>query len=297
VERVLVTGISGPIGAAFRAYLESQGTRVVRLVRGPAREAEQISWDPLQPLAPALVSGFDAVIHLAGETVAGRWSEAKKKSIRDSRVRGTRHLAAALAQTQTRPQVFICASAIGYYGNRGDEVLTETSTAGKGFLPEVCLEWEAASRIAADAGIRTVNLRFGLVLSSRGGALEKMILPFKLGLGGKIGDGQQWWSWVHVDDIVGAVHHALQGTSLSGPVNMVAPNPVRCDEFTRVLASVLHRPAFLNVPAFAARLALGKMAATELLLSSTRVQPARLESAGYAFRFPELRAALEDLLG
>jgi uncharacterized protein (TIGR01777 family) len=297
VERVLVTGVSGPIGIALRTYLESPGTRVIRLVRGPADGADQISWDPLQPLDPALVSGFDAVIHLAGETVAGRWTEAKKKSIRDSRVQGTTHLAAALAQAQSRPQVFICASATGYYGNRGDEVLTEGSAAGKGFLPEVCLEWEAASRIAADAGIRTVNVRFGLVLSPRGGALEKMILPFNLGLGGRIGDGQQWWSWVHVEDIVGAVHHALQSTSLSGPVNMIAPNSVRCEEFTRVLASVLHRPALLRAPSFLVRLALGKMAATELLLSSARVQPARLQSNGYTFRFPELRAALEDLLG
>ena len=292
-----MSGVSGPIGAALLPYLESQGARIVRLVRGPARGADQASWDPLRPLAPAVVSGFEAVIHLAGEGVAGRWTEAKKGAIRESRVQGTAHLATALAQCESRPQVFICASAIGCYGNRGDEVLTEASVAGQGFLPEVCGEWEAASRIAADAGIRTINLRIGLVLSPKGGALEKMLVPFKLGVGGRVGSGQQWWSWVHVDDIVGALHHALHTNALSGPVNMVAPNPVRNTEFTRVLASVLRRPAFVPVPAFAARLAFGKMAAEELLLSSARVTPAKLQDSGYAFRFPELRAALEELLG
>ena len=296
MERVLVSGVSGPIGAALLLYLESQGARIVRLVRRPAHGPDQISWDPLRPLAPAGVSGFEAVIHLAGESVAGRWTDAKKKSIRESRVLGTRHLAEALAQTPSRPRVFICASAIGFYGNRGDEVLTEASPAGEGFLSEVTREWEAASRIASDAGIRTVNLRLGLVLSPKGGGLEKMLTPFKLGLGGRIGSGQQWWSWIHVDDIVGALHHALQADSLSGPVNLVAPSPVRNVEFTRVLASVLRRPAFLPVPAFAVRLALGEMA-EELLLSSERVEPAQLRASGYAFRFVNLRATLEDLLG
>jgi uncharacterized protein (TIGR01777 family) len=296
LERVLVSGVSGPIGAALLPYLESQGARIVRLVRGPAHRPDQISWDRLRPLAPAAVSGFEAVIHLAGENVAGRWTEGKKKAIRESRVQGTRYLAEALAQTQSRPRVLICASAIGFYGNRGDEVLTEASAAGEGFLPEVTREWEAASRIAADAGIRTVNLRFGLVLSPKGGALKKMLTPFKLGLGGRVGSGQQWWSWIHVDDIVGALHHALQTNSLAGPVNLVAPNPVRNADFTQALASVLRRPAFFHVPAFAARLAFGEMA-DELLLSSERVEPARLRDSGYAFRFAELRPALEDLVG
>ncbi len=297
MNRVLVSGVSGPIGAALLPYLESQGARIVRLVRGQARGVDQVSWDTLQPFAPVAVSGFEAVIHLAGESIAGRWTEAKKNAIRESRVQGTTHLATALAQCESRPRVFICASAIGCYGNRGDEVLTEASAAGQGFLPEVCGEWEAASRIAADAGIRTVNLRIGLVLSPKGGALEKMLTPFKLGVGGRIGSGQQWWSWVHVDDIVGALHQALHTGSLSGPVNMVAPNPARNTEFTQVLASVLRRPAFCSVPAFAARLAFGKMAAEELLLSSARVTPAKLLDSGYAFRFPELRATLEELLG
>ena len=297
MERVLVSGVSGPIGAALLPYLESQGARIVRLVRGPARSPDQISWDPLRPLAAAAVSGFEAVIHLAGESVAGRWTEAKKKAILESRVQGTRHLAEPLAQTQSPPRVFICASAIGFYGNRGDEVLTEASPAGKGFLPDVTREWEAASQIASDAGIRTVNLRLGLVLSPKGGALAKMLTPFRLGLGGKIGSGKQWWSWIHMDDIVGALHHALRTDSLAGPVNLVAPIPMRNEDFTQVLSSVLKRPAWFTVPAFAARLAFGKMAADELLLSSERVEPAKLRASGYAFRFAELQAALGDLLG
>jgi uncharacterized protein (TIGR01777 family) len=297
LERVLVTGVSGPIGAALLPYLESQGARIVRLVRGAVRGTDQIPWDPLRPLAAATVSGFEAVIHLAGESVAGRWTEAKKKAIRKSRVQGTTNLATALANAESKPRIFICASAIGYYGSRGEEVLTEASASGQGFLSEVCREWETASRIAADAGVRTVNVRFGLVLSPKGGALERMLTPFKLGVGGPIGSGQQWWSWVHVDDIVGAVHHAIQTNSLAGSINMVGLNPVRNAEFTAVLASVLRRPAFFRVPAFALRLAFGRMAATELFLSSERVMPAKLQASGYAFRFPELRAALEDLVG
>jgi uncharacterized protein (TIGR01777 family) len=296
VERILVTGFSGPIGAALLPYLESQGAKIVRLVRGPVKGQDQISWDPLQALSPNAVSGFEAVIHLAGESVVGRWTDAKKKVIRESRVRGTSSLASALARTENRPRVFVCASAIGFYGNRGDELLTESSAAGQGFLSEVCREWEAASRIAADAGIRTVNLRIGMVLSPKGGALAKMVTPFKLGLGGRIGSGRQWSSWIHVDDIVGAVHQALQNDSLAGPVNLVAPTPVTNLEFTRELAAVLHRPALFPVPAFAARLAFGEMA-NDLLLGGQRVQPAKLLAGGYSFRYSELRPALEDLLG
>jgi uncharacterized protein (TIGR01777 family) len=296
MSRVLVSGVSGPIGAALLPSLEAQGVEIVRLVRGAAKGGEQISWDPSRPLAPAIVSGFDAVIHLAGESVVGRWTEAKKKAIRDSRVEGTGSVATALAQTAAKPEVFVCASAIGFYGSRGDEIVDEGSPPGQEFLPEVCREWEQVSRVAADAGIRTVNIRIGLVLSPRGGALEKMLLPFKLGLGGRLGSGKQWWSWIHVDDIVGAIHQILQTQSLSGPVNLVAPNPVRNDEFTKILASELGRPAVLPMPAFAARLAFGEMA-RELMLSSQRVKPQKLENTGYSFRFPELRAALDDLIG
>ncbi|HKN69883.1 MAG TPA: TIGR01777 family oxidoreductase [Terriglobales bacterium] len=304
MNRILVSGVSGPIGAALLASFEPQSTQIVRLVRGRAQGAAQVSWDPLAPVPPAAVSGFDAVVHLAGETVVGRWTEEKKKAIRESRVQGTRNLAAALAQSEAKPRVLVCASAVGFYGSRGEELLREESPAGQGFLPEVCREWEDASRIAAEAGIRTVNIRIGLVLSADGGALANMLKPFKLGLGGRIGSGQQWWSWIHVDDIVGGIHHAIGTGSVaglgnglvSGPVNLVAPNPVRNAEFTKVLASVLQRPAFFPVPEFALRLAFGKMAAEELLLASQRVEPGKLLASGYAFRFRELRAALENLV-
>jgi hypothetical protein len=241
------------------------------------------------------VSGFDAVVHLAGESVVGRWTAERKKAIRDSRVLGTRHLTAALAQSEAKPRVLVCASAVGFYGNRGDELLREESPSGQGFLPEVCREWEDASRIAGDAGIRTVNIRIGLVLSAKGGALAKMLTPFKLGLGGRIGSGRQWWSWIHVDDIVGGIHHAMQAESLSGPVNLVAPNAARNADFTRVLASVLRRPAIFPVPKFALRLSFGKQAAEEMFLASQRVRPGKLLAEGYEFRFRELRAALENL--
>jgi len=301
MDRILVSGVSGPIGKALLASFEPRSVQIVRLVRGRAQDASQISWDPLAPLSPAAVSGFDAVIHLAGESVVGRWTEEKKKAIRESRVQGTRNLAAALAQSEAKPRVLVCASAVGFYGNRGDEPLREESPAGRGFLPEVCREWEDACQIAAEAGIRTVNIRIGLVLSPKGGALGNMLKAFKLGLGGRIGSGQQWWSWIHVDDIVGAIHHAMRTESVvslvRGPMNLVAPNPVRNAEFTKVLASVLGRPAFFPVPEFAMRLAFGKMAAEELLLASQRVAPVRLTASGYTFRFSELRTALENLVG
>jgi len=296
VERVLVTGASGPIGAVLLPYLESQGGRVVRLVRGPAKGTDQVRWDPMQPLAPSVVSGCDVVVHLAGESVFGRWTREKKKAILESRVHGTSNLARAMAQSEVRPRVFICASAVGFYGNRGDEILTEECASGQDFPSEICRAWESASRIAADAGIRTLNLRIGLVLSPKGGALGMMLPAFNLGLGGRLGSGKQWSSWIHVDDIVAAVHHLIQTESLSGPVNFVAPNPVTNADFTKSLASVLRRPAFLPVPRFAARLAFGQMA-DQLLFSGQRVLPAKLQASGYAFRYPELRAALDDLLG
>jgi len=248
------------------------------------------------PVSPAAVSGFDAVIHLAGETVMGRWTDKKKKAIRDSRVQGTRNLAAALTLASAKPRVLICASAVGFYGNRGDELLREDSPSGAGFLPEVCREWEDASRIAADAGIRTVNIRNGLVLSPEDGALARMKTLFKLGLGGRLGTGKQWWSWIHIDDTIGGIHHAIRTESLSGPLNLVGPGPVRNEDFTRILASVLHRPAIFPVPAVALQLAFGKMAADELLLASQRVEPGKLLETDYKFRFDGLRGALENLL-
>jgi uncharacterized protein (TIGR01777 family) len=293
--RILVSGASGPIGAALLPSLRSHGHKVVRLIRGPASGDEQISWDPAKPLSAESVSGFEAVIHLAGESIVGRWTAAKKARIRDSRVQGTRHLAEALAQAPQRPALLISASAVGYYGHRGDEVLREDSSPGQDFLAEVCRQWEAATQPAALAGIRTVNMRIGLILSQVGGALPKMLTPFRLGVGGNIGNGRQWWSWIDVNDVAGAVHHIMKTDLLQGPVNLVAPNPVTNAEFTKTLAQVLHRPAIFPMPAFAARLAFGEMA-DELLLASQRVEPAKLVSSGYPFQRSELKTALEEIL-
>jgi len=295
ISRILVSGVSGPIGAALLPTLKTRGYEIIRLMRGAATGEDRISWDPGKPIAPDAVSGFDAVIHLAGESIVGRWTNEKKLKIRDSRVAGTAALAEALAQAKDKPQVFACSSAIGYYGDRGNEVLNEASAPGSGFLPDVCREWEAATRAAIDAGIRTVQMRTGIVLSSKGGALGKMLTPFKMGVGGKIGDGQQWMSWIDVQDMVGAIHHILKSDLLQGPVNMVAPKPVTNAEFTKTLASVLSRPAILPLPAFAVKLAFGEMGET-VLLGSQRVEPAQLVMSGYPFRFSNLRASLESML-
>jgi hypothetical protein len=294
-DRILLSGVSGPIGAALLPSLRQRGYAVTRLVRGNAIGADQIVWDPLKPLSPEAVSGFDGVIHLAGESIVGRWTEAKKKQIRNSRVEGTRHLAEALAATAQRPRVFIAGSAIGYYGDRGEEILREDSAPGNGFLPGVCREWEAAAQPAIDAGIRTANIRTGVVLSPKGGALGKMLPPFKMGVGGRIGDGKQWMSWIDVQDMVGAIHHIMKTDLLHGPVNLVAPKPVTNAEFTKILAAVLHRPAIFPVPAFAARLAFGQMA-DELLLASQRVEPTKLVRSGYPFQYVDLGKALADIL-
>ncbi len=242
-----------------------------------------------------MVSGFNAVIHLAGESIVGRWTKTKKIKIRDSRVAGTAALAEALAQAKDKPEVFVCSSAIGYYGDRGDEVLNEESKPGIGFLADVCSEWEAATQAAANAGIRTVRMRTGIVLSPRGGALGKMLTPFKMGVGGKIGDGRQWMSWIDVQDMVGAIHHILKSDLLHGPVNLVAPKPVTNAEFAETLASVLSRPAIFPMPAFAVKLAFGEMGET-VLLGSQRVEPTQLVMSGYPFRFSSLRASLENTL-
>jgi uncharacterized protein len=299
MARVLVSGVSGPIGTALIPSLKSSGARISRLTRKGATHSAQdeqlIPWDPTQPIAPDAVSGFEAVVHLAGESIVGRWTAAKKKEIRDSRVNGTRNLVRALAQAKDKPKVFICSSAIGYYGDRGDEVLTETSAPGTGFLPEVCVEWEAAAQAATDAGIRTISMRTGIVLSPTGGALGKMLTPFRMGVGGRIGNGTQWMSWVDVQDVVGAIHHILKTDLLLGPVNMVAPQPVTNAEFTRTLASVLSRPEIFPLPAFVVKLAFGEMGETALL-GSQRVEPAQLVGSGYPFQFSELRASLSRLV-
>lgn len=300
MSRLLVSGASGPIGTALLPTLESSGAHIVRLrrrntARNTTNDQEHIPWDPAQPVSPDAVSGFDAVIHLAGESIVGRWTPAKKAKIRDSRVLGTHNLAKALAQAKEKPEVFLSSSAVGYYGNRSDELLREESSSGAGFLPEVCREWEAATRPAAEAGIRTVQIRTGVVLSPKGGALGKMLLPFKLGVGGRMGDGRQWMSWIDVDDMVGAIHHILKNDLLHGPVNLVAPKPVTNLEFTKTLASALSRPAIFPVPAFAARMAFGEMG-EEVLLWSQRVEPAKLIMSGYPFRFRDLRKSLEHVL-
>jgi uncharacterized protein (TIGR01777 family) len=295
ISRVLVSGVSGPIGAALLPSLKARGYEVTRLVRGTANGEDQISWNPAQPISPEAVSGFDAVIHLAGESIVGRWTQEKKSKIRDSRVMGTTNLAQTLARAKDKPQVLISSSATGYYGDRGNEVLNEESAPGRGFLPDVCREWEAATKAATDAGIRTVLMRTGVVLSSTGGALGKMLMPFKMGVGGRIGSGRQWMSWIDVQDMVGAIHHILKSDLLQGPVNMVAPKPVTNAEFTRTLASVLSRPAIFPMPAFAVKLVFGEMGET-VLLGSQRVEPAQLVASGYPFRFSELRASLENIV-
>lgn len=292
--KILVSGSSGLIGAALVPALQSNGYEVVRLVRG-ASASGRVGWDPARPLAPESVSGFEVIIHLAGESIVGRWTEAKKRRIRESRVQGTRALAAALAKAPQPPRLLISASAIGYYGNRGEETLREDSSSGDGFLPEVCREWEAAAEPASKAGIRAVQMRFGVVLSALGGALQKMLLPFRMGVGGKVGNGRQWMSWIAIDDLVGAIQHVIKTDTLRGPVNGVGPGPVRNAEFTKTLASVLSRPAIFPMPGFAARLAFGQMA-DELLLASQRVEPAKLMASGYVFQKPELSTALEDIL-
>jgi uncharacterized protein len=299
-SRILVSGVSGPIGAALLPSLRAGGCAVVRLVRetatGGAQSDAQIPWDPARPISSETVSGFDAVIHLAGESIIGRWTAVKKEKIRESRIAGTSNLAQALANANVKPRVFISSSAIGYYGDRGDEILKEESPAGTGFLPEVCREWEVATEAAAEAGIRTVQIRTGIVLSRAGGALAKMLTPFKLGLGGIVGSGLQWMSWIDVRDMVGAIQHIVKTDQLRGPVNLVAPTPVRNAEFTKTLASVLSRPAFFPMPAFVVKLVFGEMGET-VLLGSQRVEPRQLVASGYPFQFRELQGSLKATLG
>ena len=294
---VVVSGSRGLVGSALVPFLAAGGHRLPRLVRGTPANSDETAWNPARGLAePSCLGGVDAVVHLAGENIAaGRWTPARKAEIRQSRVEGTRSLCESLARLANPPKLLVSASAIGFYGDRGSQTLTEESGPGSGFLPDVCREWEAAVEPASQAGIRVVNLRFGMVLSPAGGALQKMLLPFKLGLGGRIGSGDQFMSWIAIDDAVGAIRHALSAESLRGPVNAVAPTPVTNAEFTRLLARALRRPAFMPVPPFAARLAFGEMA-DALLLASARVMPVRLQESGYHFRFPALEDALRYLL-
>jgi uncharacterized protein (TIGR01777 family) len=300
--KIIVTGASGLIGRALVSSLSKQGHQLTALVRRESKhkaaaDVTEVQWNPAAgELDAARLVGHDATVHLAGEPIAsGRWTEQKKRRIVESRVQSTRLLAETLARLQTRPRAFLCASAIGYYGDRGSELLTEESAPGVDFLSRVCREWEAACEPARAAGIRTVNLRIGVVLSRKGGALAQMLTPFKLGLGGRIGNGWQYMSWIALDDVVGAIEHALTDESLAGPVNVVAPQPVKNVEFTKTIGRVLGRPTLLPMPTFALRLALGEMA-DELLLASTRVEPTRLKASGYQFKYPQLEPALSHLL-
>ncbi len=296
--KILVSGSSGLVGSSLVSCLGTGGHQVVRLIRSrPAAGTAAIPWDPAgRALDPAALEGFDAIVHLGGERlVPGRWTEARKARIRDSRVDSTRLLAETIGRLARPPQVLICASAVGYYGDRGDETLRDDASPGHDYLAEVCRDWEAAADPAVRKGVRVVQHRFGVILSPKGGALRKMLPPFKLGLGGRLGDGRQYMSWIALDDVLGAVEHALTATALRGPVNTAAPHPVTNAEFTRTLGTVLGRPAFFPMPAFAARLAFGEVA-DSLLLASQRVEPARLLASGYRFRFADLEAALRHLL-
>jgi uncharacterized protein len=298
--KILISGSSGLVGQACVSALCSEGHTVGRLVRPGGATAVapgDVHWDPAAGTTDAAaLAGTDAIVNLAGASIAeGRWTSARKAVIRSSRVDSTRLLVDAISQTQPKPRVFLSASAIGYYGNRGDEILTESSTPGGDFLARQARDWETEARRAEFAGIRTAVLRFGLILSRDGGALPQMLTPFRLGLGGRFGDGRQWMSWIALADVVGVISAALSDERFSGPINVVSPSPVRNTDFTRTLAAALHRSAVFVVPAFALRLTLGEMA-DPLLLASQRVCPERLLAAPYAFRFPELAAALRVTL-
>jgi uncharacterized protein (TIGR01777 family) len=294
--KVLVTGASGLIGSALTTLLRTRGHGVASLVRASADPARgTFAWDPYAgEIDVAAFEGVDALVHLSGESVAGRWSEAKKRRIRESRVRTTKLLAETLGRLERPPGTFVCASAVGYYGDRGDEPLTEESPPGEGFLAEVVEAWEREARAASAARARVVNVRFGIVLAGRGGALATLLRPFRLGLGGRLGDGRQFMSWISIDDAAGALLHALEDARLDGPVNAVAPNAVRNVDFTRTLARVLHRPARFAVPALALRAVLGEAARD--LLASQRAVPAVLERSGYDFRYGTLEGALRHVL-
>lgn len=295
---ITITGATGMIGTRLLAKLQESGHQLTTIGRRATADSNVRfhPWDPIATEAPAeALRGADAVIHLAGEPVAQRWSKGVKRSIRQSRAVGTRNLVRALANLRTEaPRVLLSASAIGYYGNRGDEILTEHSSPGKGFLPEVCVEWEREARAAEAAGIRVTAIRIGIVLGTSGGALKQMVTPFRLGLGGPIGGGAQWMSWIHLDDLVALFEWALSQDSLSGTLNGTAPEPVRNAEFAQALGAALNRPAILPAPVFAVKLMFGEMA--DVILGSQRVLPAAASNAHFSFRYPALRPALESLV-
>ena len=294
--KILVSGAGGFIGSATVAHLEARGQSVVRLVRPEAQANPQaVVWEPTTGRLDPLPADVDAAVHLAGENVFGRWNDRKKTAIYDSRVKGTRLLAERLADMRPRPKVFVCASAIGFYGNCGETILTEASPAGDGFLSRVCRDWEAAAEPARDAGIRVVNLRLGMALGRHGGALAKMLPAYKMGMGGVIGDGKQWISWIALADVVRAIAFALETEALTGPVNIVSPDPATNRTFTKALGHALHRPELAPVPATLLRFLFGDFA-DETLLASTRAVPQKLIEAGFQFEHPDLQTALEAIL-
>lgn len=297
--RVAISGASGLVGTALIASLLRAGHQPVRMVRRQSSGSEPtISWNPEAHYVDAqALEGIDAIVHLAGEGIAdGRWTPQRKARIRDSRVQGTRLLCETLAQMANPPRIFICASAVGFYGDRGDEVLDETSSPGNSFLATLCKDWEESTEPARRKGIRVANLRLGVILSPKSGALAKMLLPFKMGVGGVVGSGRQYLSWIVLDDVVGSIEHVLGNETLSGPINVTAPHPVTNTEFTMTLGKVLGRPTIFPMPAFAARLAFGEMA-EEMLLGGAKVIPSRLQQSGYQFQQPELESGLRSLLG
>jgi uncharacterized protein len=294
--KILVSGSHGLVGKALIRSLTSAGHEIARLVRNKPSGTREVEWYPNQgKLDAASLDGFDAVVHLAGESIASsRWSDEKKRAIRDSRVKGTALLSDALARVSRPPSVFVSASAIGYYGNRGDELLTENSAAGNDFLSNVCVEWENATKPAIEKGIRTVHARFGIILDKNEGALAKMLTPFRMGVGGRIGNGRQWMSWIGIDDVVSGLKFLIK-ESVSGPVNFVAPNPVTNAEFTKTLGRVLSKPTLFPMPEFGVRLAFGEMG-DALLLGSQRVVPALLQQRGFSLVYPSLESALRQIL-
>jgi uncharacterized protein (TIGR01777 family) len=291
--KILISGSSGFVGSALTKSLQTKGYHVHRLIRPPhIAHKNDILWNPVEGyIDKSKITDFEVVIHLSGENIAARWTKAKKKRIYESRVLSTKLLVEALAKLPTSPKVFICASAVGYYGNRADEILTEQSACGEGFLADLCRDWEEAAETASSAGIRTVHLRLGMILHPTGGALKKMLPMFKLGLAGPIGDGTQYWSWITLEDTIGAVEHILQNPSIAGPVNIVSPNPVTNKEFTKTLAHILKRPAFLPAPKLLLKFAFGQFA-QQTLLASTRVKPEKLMQTDFHFNHPELKQAL-----
>jgi uncharacterized protein (TIGR01777 family) len=296
---IAVTGSTGLVGSALVPFLKSRGHSLLRIVRSANDSTgEDIAWDPSTGRIDAgRLEALDAVVHLAGENVAARrWDDEQKERIRASRVQGTWLLCQTLAKLQQPPGALVSASAIGFYGDRGEQELDEESPSGNGFLSEVCRAWEAATKPATEAGVRVVHVRFGIILSPKAGALSKMLKPFRLGLGGRIGSGRQWMSWIALDDALGCIDHMIGNSSLRGPVNMVTPNPVTNREFTTTLGRILRRPTLLPIPRFMARLAFGEMA-NELLMASTRVVPRALIDSNYQYLYSDLEGALRHLLG